>query len=376
MTILLVLFFLILPLIISYLTQRYRVLNKIGAVLICYAIGMLLGHTPMFNESTYALQDNIASGAILLALPILLFDANPRHWKATAGVTLKSMIIAVLALMLVVGVGHAMFGSKITEGWKIGAMLIGVYTGGTPNLASIKTGLDVSNDVYIGVHTMDTILSAIYLLFLMTIGKVWFRKVLKHYPDAQTTDLTTEQKPKTLKEWFVTFDYKYAALGLLISIGIAGVSAFTGLSLHEKYQMIVIILMITTLAIAISMFNFASSLKKAFPAGMYFIYVFSLAIATRANFYEIAHLSSTIFYYVAFVIFSTFVLHFIFSKVFGVDADTMMITSTALICSPPFVPVIAGTLNNKNLLIPGITVGVIGYAVGNYLGFLFAYILH
>jgi uncharacterized membrane protein len=376
MTTLLILFFLILPLIISYLTQRYRFLNKIGSVLICYAIGIFLGHTPMFNESTYALQDNIASGAILLALPILLFDANPRQWRATAGVTLKSMIIAVTVLMLVVAAGHIMFGSRLEEGWKIGAMLIGVYTGGTPNLASIKTGLDVSNDVYIGVHTMDTILSAIYLFFLMTVGKVWFRKVLKHNPNVQKVDINTEQKPKSLKEWILTFDYKHAILGLLISIGIAGVSAFTGLSLHEKYQMIVIILMITTLAIAISMFNFASTLKKSFPAGMYFIYVFSLAIATRANFYEITHLSSTIFYYVAFVIFSTFALHFIFSKVFNVDADTMMITSTALICSPPFVPVIAGTLNNKSLLIPGITVGVIGYAVGNYLGFLFAYILH
>jgi uncharacterized membrane protein len=53
-----------------------------------------------------------------------------------------------------------------------------------------------------------------------------------------------------------------------------------------------------------------------------------------------------------------------------------MITSTALICSPPFVPVIAGALNNRKLIISGLTVGIVGYAVGNFLGVSIAYILH
>jgi len=53
----------------------------------------------------------------------------------------------------------------------------------------------------------------------------------------------------------------------------------------------------------------------------------------------------------------------------------MMITSTALICSPPFVPVVSGALNNREILVPGITIGIIGYAVGNYLGFLMAELL-
>lgn len=375
MTVVLLLFFLVLPLIISFLTQRYKIINKIGSVLLCYGLGLLLGHTPMFNESTHALQDRIAEASILLALPILLFDANPRKWKATAGVTLKSMIIAVVALIFVVATGHYLLASNLKDSWKIGGLLIGVYTGGTPNLASVKTALEVPNEVYIGVHTIDTIISALYLLFLMTVGKVWFRKFLIYHQPSQSGTLNTGFTATGIKNWFVNFNYKYAGLALLISIGIAGVSAGVGLSLREDYQMIVIILMITTLAILISMTKVADRLKTAFPVGMYFINVFSLAVATRANLYNITHLSSSLFYYVAFVLFATFALHLVVSRVLKVDADTMMITSTALICSPPFVPVIAGTLKNKNLLIPGITVGIIGYAVGNYLGILFAYIL-
>jgi uncharacterized membrane protein len=58
-----------------------------------------------------------------------------------------------------------------------------------------------------------------------------------------------------------------------------------------------------------------------------------------------------------------------------VDADTMMVTSTALICSPPFVPVIAGAIRNREVIVPGLTVGILGYAIGNYLGYLIAILM-
>ena len=48
---------------------------------------------------------------------------------------------------------------------------------------------------------------------------------------------------------------------------------------------------------------------------------------------------------------------------------------TSLIFSPPFVPVVAAKLKNKEIIISGLTVGIIGYAVGNYLGILIAYAL-
>jgi uncharacterized membrane protein len=52
-----------------------------------------------------------------------------------------------------------------------------------------------------------------------------------------------------------------------------------------------------------------------------------------------------------------------------------MITSVAFICSPPFVPVVAGALKNRHIIVSGITIGIIGYAVGNYLGYIVAEVL-
>ena len=69
------------------------------------------------------------------------------------------------------------------------------------------------------------------------------------------------------------------------------------------------------------------------------------------------------------------VIHSLLSWIFGISVDEYVITSTALADSPPFVPVVAAAMRNKEVVVPGMIIGVIGYAIGNYLGVAIAYLL-
>ena len=102
--------------------------------------------------------------------------------------------------------------------------------------------------------------------------------------------------------------------------------------------------------------------------GMYIIYIFCFTVATMADIQKLIHIDVTIIVYVAVGIFGSMILHSILCKIFKIDFDTMIITSVSAICSPPFVPAVANSLKNNAALISGITTGIIGYAVGNYLG--------
>ena len=62
------------------------------------------------------------------------------------------------------------------------------------------------------------------------------------------------------------------------------------------------------------------------------------------------------------------ILHALLCKIAKIDSDTMLITSVSAICSPPFVPVVATSLKNNAALVSGLATGIIGYAIGNYLG--------
>jgi uncharacterized membrane protein len=139
--------------------------------------------------------------------------------------------------------------------------------------------------------------------------------------------------------------------------------------------MLVAILTITSLGIIASFIPVINKQKESFDLGMYLILVFSLTVASMADFSKFSLEAMTLFLNVGFVIFGSIILQLVLSKIFKIDRDTTIITSTALICSPPFVPVIAGAIRNKEIIFSGLTVGIIGYAIGNYLGVLVAYAL-
>ena len=117
-------------------------------------------------------------------------------------------------------------------------------------------------------------------------------------------------------------------------------------------------------------------MEKSYDAGMYLVLVFSLVVASMVDVRNIDYAGGiNIIMYIAFVIFCSLFLSILLSKIFKVDADTMVITSVALINSPLFVPMIAESMKNKKVIITGITIGVIGYAVGNYLGIIVSQLL-
>ena len=79
--------------------------------------------------------------------------------------------------------------------------------------------------------------------------------------------------------------------------------------------------------------------------------------------------------YLLFAVFGSLFIQVILSRIFRIDADTMIVASVAFINSPPFVPMMAAAMKNKRVLVTGLTLGIIGYAVGNYLGFLISELL-
>jgi len=89
-TIVLVLFYVFSPLLILFLCRRYRFLNKIGAIVIAYAGGFVLGNIGLLPriEGVLATQDLLTTLTIPIAIPLLLFSMDVRKWFRIAGKTL------------------------------------------------------------------------------------------------------------------------------------------------------------------------------------------------------------------------------------------------------------------------------------------------
>jgi uncharacterized membrane protein len=133
-------------------------------------------------------------------------------------------------------------------------------------------------------------------------------------------------------------------------------------------SMVFVILSITLLSVA---FSFIPSIRKNgwnFKTGDYFFCFFFTLLGTLTNFKSIYTIPPTYIQYTFLLLFGSVIIHVILCKLCRIDRDTMIITSAAGVMSPPFIPAIANAIKNKDLLVPGIAVGIIGLAAGNILG--------
>ena len=377
--ILLILFYVLSPALILHLSQRYRFVNRLGAVVVAYVVGIVVGNIGLIAESSRPVQEMLTTLTIPLAIPLLLFSSNIRQWFSLAATTALSMIVGLVSMLVMVFLGFFIFsGHGMADLWKIGGMLVGVYSGGTPNLAALKIMLQIPDDIYLLTHTYDMILSGVYFLFLISIGQRFFRLFLPPFHFAspqgrlQQRDLDGENPYTQLlsrgNRWPLL-----RALGL--SVLIFAVSGGISLLVPANSQMVVVILLITTLGIGASLVPAVNTTPKTFELGMYFILIFSVVVASLVDVTTLGGKTPTLFAYITLVIFGSLALHIFLARLLHIDADTVIVTSTALICSPPFVPVVAGALRNREIVVSGLTVGIVGYAVGNYLGYLVAVLL-
>ncbi|NLO50327.1 MAG: DUF819 family protein [Bacteroidales bacterium] len=377
--ILLILFYVLSPALILHLSQRYRFVNRLGAVVVAYVVGIVVGNIGLIAESSRPVQEMLTTLTIPLAIPLLLFSSNIRQWFSLAATTALSMIVGLVSMLVMVFLGFFIFsGHGMADLWKIGGMLVGVYSGGTPNLAALKIMLQIPDDIYLLTHTYDMILSGVYFLFLISIGQRFFRLFLPPFHFAspqgrlQLRDLDGENPYTQL----LSRSHRWPLLMALgLSVLIFGVSGGISLLVPANSQMVVVILLITTLGIGASLVPAVNTTPKTFELGMYFILIFSVVVASLVDVTSLGGKTPTLFAYITLVIFGSLALHIFLARLLHIDADTVIVTSTALICSPPFVPVVAGALRNREIVVSGLTVGIVGYAVGNYLGYLVAVLL-
>ena len=416
------------PLLLIYLCKISSFLKRIGAVVLAYAVGLIAGNTGLIPtpdavfrrflkaQSTLpkdeimrlieggqltpddylinqvlGLQDIIITIVIPLALPLLLFSLDLRKWLKLAKGALLSLVLAMVSLLIAVFIGFYWFGPHIDEAPKVAGMLVGVYTGGTPNLAAIGSALDVKPNTFILTHTYDLIIGTIALLFLMTVAQRLFHTFLPKFKMIHKAEnvmklgtnngMQSESDNDDMENFDKLFERKglpdmLKALGisiLIFAVG-GGISQFVG----KDFKLMVVILTITTLGLAASLNKRINKIQNSFPLGMYFIIVFSVVISSMANLSNmITNFSSTIniFYYVLFVVFGSMAIHVGLSRLFKVDADTTIIAITALTYSPPFVPTVAGAIKNKDVIISGLAIGILGYAFGSYIGIILGQLL-
>lgn len=374
--------FLLMPAAILWLTHHQDWARKVGIIVLCYVAGLLVGNTGLIPGEVLPVQRDISDISIALAMPLLLFTLDIRQWRNVAGKAMLSMIFATAAVVtLATSLFFVFKGQGAESASHFAAMSVGVYTGGTPNLAAIKAGLDIPHSEYIVFHSLDTVVGAAYLLLMLTLGIPLFRRLLPRSPGLE--DSTAEEAhqfdsddyaPLLKKRNFAEI-VKATLLSVLVVAAALGLSELHALVFSVENSSAVMIVALTSLGILLSLVPQVRAMHLSYKLGMYLIYVFCFVVASMASLDQLAAVDLSITVFLFGTVTGSLLLHGLLCRLAGIDSDTFMVTSVAAVCSPPFVPMMARALGNPATILSGMTTGIIGYALGNYLGISLALLL-
>jgi uncharacterized membrane protein len=373
--------------------RRSRVLARLSPVVLCYVAGIVVGNLGLMTAGAAEVADLATAATVALAIPLLLFGADLRRWVRLARPTMTSFALAVVAIAVTASVASFMFADVGGAGPEVAGMTVGVYSGGTANMAAIGRALQVPEATFVALNAADVLLGAVYLLFLLTVAQRLFGRFLPPFryraagPDGEE-DLGSERDGHAEKDpWSFRPPAGAVATGLgaalavvvigaglaLVAVGV--VAPPEGDVLDSDAFASGVILAITTLAIAASFWRRVHDIPGTYEVGQYLFLMFAVAIGTLAEFGALIESLGTVFPYLAVALVGAIVLHLALAAAFRVDTDTVIITSTAAVFGPPFVGPVAAAINNREIVVSGLTTGVVGLAVGNYVGLAVAYLL-
>ena len=381
-----IVFYLLAPAVVLWGCRRVKFLDKVGPVLTLYILGVVVANLHIVPEDCHGIQKILQDVMIPLAIPMMLFGCNFKDFKA--GVTAKAFIICLISTAAMVVAGFVLMKNRLgVDGPTIGATLSGQYTGGAGNFAAVNMMLGdkaLTGEKFALVSTCNLVVSFFYLMFLMG-GGVKFARRIVHGKKLATHNDTINAAEYVNDNPYKDFGKKQSIIQLLkvfgAAVAVAGVSLLVSGYFKEgtvmfdllggDFSMVALILILTTISLLLTGFKQVRSWDKSFDAGMYLIYIFCLAMAMLADLTKLDWaLGLWVLVYQTIIVFGSLALCVLLARPFKVDADSAVITSDTFVNSPICVPMIAATMKNKEVIMVGITNGLAGYAVGNYLGYI------
>jgi uncharacterized membrane protein len=383
MTVIMFLTIIFLPRLLILATDKVPLLNTLGSVFLCYLCGLLLSFAFKTSGANISLASDFSSVLICIGMPLILFSADLPALKRLARPMLVSFSLGTICVIVIASGAYFIFRNIVPDAMNISGMLIGTYTGGTPNMFAIGSALGSDNDRILLLQTADMIGGGSYFFLLVSVLPRLLKKILPEYKQVgiiedsdikqrYTNEFSGHKQPvKPFKAFMLRVGL--VALAVLCFAVAAGICLLlpskygnAGLAKLSEYTA-VIMLVVTTGGVAFSCVKRVRNTPGSYSTGQYFILMFSVVMGLSFDLSAIGG-ALLILGMLLIIQYSTVILHLIFSRIFKIDYHTMMITSTAGVFGPAFIIPVAKALKNDEIILPGILCGILGYVIGNYLG--------
>lgn len=327
-------------------------------------------------------QDAPAYGVVFnylvpVLVPLFLFDADLRRIVRETGRTLGAFGLACAGTVLGALIGVSVLDLGGREG-ELAGIFTATYIGGSVNYAALieSTGFDNAS-VVSAATAVDNLMSALFLAMLALMpGWAW---LARRFPERDFTDGGPAEgdaetaMAQTDSAWVTSGSMAMALAASILIVAVSNGIAYNfdinigGLFIDlEPYRYLIITILAVAPATAFP--NTMKKLQGGFELGLVIAFVFFAAIAAGADIPNLINVAPILAAFVIIILAVHAVVVFGIGSLLKISLPELIIASNAAVLGATTAPALAAVKGWRKLITPGVLVGVLGYAVGTFLG--------
>ncbi|TFH66610.1 MAG: DUF819 family protein, partial [Gemmatimonadales bacterium] len=260
------------------------------------------------------------------------------------------------------------------ETWKLSGQFTGTYTGGGANFAALGRAFETSPDLFSAATAADVIITALWMIVCLAVPVLLGRpkgsdQELAQPGPGQGGPLPDQgEKPvtlaRTLNDTVRPVSLRDAAALVVVAVGAVWGAGF----LAGVIPIVPEVLWLTTLVLVMAQIPAIKSLPGGALFGNYLILLFLASNGARSVVANLVAMGPPVFYYALITVAIHGVVIFGIGRLARLDLATLAVASQANIGGPASAIALAGARGYHDRLVPGVAVGLVGYAAGNYMG--------
>ena len=350
------------------LEERFSLFRSLGAALVGILFGLALSNAGIIPGDS-PVYKFLASSGVSAAVVLILLSVDVRSVKKAGPVMLKAFLIGaagtaigstIMALLL-----HRLIGP---ETWKLAGQFTGTYTGGGMNFAALGRAFDTSSDLFTAGIAADVIITAVWMIICLSVPVILGRKIQNNAGSKRDPSTPKNSEKFTLERLLYVSGKPIHLTHVAVLVAIVfGSLWFSGI-LASWLSFFPQILWLTTIVLAVAQIPAVKKLSGGAMLGNYLLLLFLASNGAQSVVKNIINIGPEVFYYAAGTVFVHGVIIFGIGRLFKIDFGTLAVASQANVGGSASAMAMASARGYTDRFLPGIAVGLLGYAVGNYLG--------
>jgi len=367
-----VLFVLAIVVVVSLvLEKRIALCRAFGAAFVCLITGMVLSNIGLLpgNSPTY---DFLMGPGVSVGIALILFNVSVKSVLEAGPRMLVAFGLGAVGTALGATVSALTLSSLVgPETWKLAGQFTGTYTGGGVNFAALGQALGTSPDMFSAAIAADVMLTAIWMATCLAVPVLLGRK--KAETAAPESGAATDgSQPPTL-EHALSSSGRPMQIGDAAAIVALAIGTVWGAGeLARLLPFLPEVLWLTTLVLIAAQVPVVKRIAGGALFGNYLILLFLAGNGAQSVVAHIIAVGPAVFYFALITVAVHGAVIFGLGMLLRIDLPTLAVASQANVGGAASAMAIAGARGYADRLLPGVAVGLLGYAIGNYAGFAVA----